>query len=284
MQNGDYASAKTALLNDYGKYTLVPFSYNFDGDVVLGASQIAVGHEFNSESVFEVVFVDKGDDNYNWGSTGEGPTSDASEVRSQEFGVVWGNVIPSDQILNEFEPNDPRYKLTFFESGDKILTFDGTQPGVTLADGDMNVATSTRNGVTKKRVYRKYSILDWSNDGFHPDGLNHRLIRYSDVLLMLAECEAEVGTPAQAAIYINQVRSRPGVSMPPVTLSSKNAALAAVMHERAVELCGEEVNNIDILRWRKKGYYPSIRPDPKPGQVDMFPIPSSETSANPLIK
>ena len=31
-------------------------------------------------------------------------------------------------------------------------------------------------------------------------------IRYADVLLMLAECEAEVGTPAQAASYINEVR------------------------------------------------------------------------------
>jgi hypothetical protein len=55
------------------------------------------------------------------------------------------------------------------------------------------------------------------------------------------------------------------------------------MHERAVELAGEEVNNIDMLRWRKKGYYPSIRPDPKPSQ-EVLPIPASETSANPLIK
>ena len=43
-----------------------------------------------------------------------------------------------------------------------------------------------------------------------------RVIRYADVLLMLAECEAEVGTPAQAAAYINEVRARPSVNMPPV--------------------------------------------------------------------
>lgn len=287
MQNGDYAAAKTALMNDYGKYSLVPFSNNFDGDIKYGPN-LSLTHgpvnEFNAESVFEVVFVDKGDDNFNWGYTGEGPTADASIMRSQEYGIVWGNVIPSDRILDEFEPNDPRYKYTFYESGDKILTMGGTDPGVALTENGMNVAQSTRNGVAKKRVYRKYSILDWTDDGFHPDGINQRLIRYSDVLLMLAECEAEVGTPAAAAKYINEVRSRPGVNMPPVVLSSKEQAIAAVMHERAVELCGEEVNNIDILRWRKKGYYPSIRPDPKPGQVDMFPIPSSETSANPLIK
>lgn len=283
MQNGDYASAKTALLNDYGKYTLVPFSNNFDGDVKLGSAQLTAGHEYNSESIFEVSFVDKGDNNFNWGYTGEGPTADASTMRSQEYGIVWGNVVPSDKILDEFEPGDPRYGYTFYESGDKILTMGGAESGVALTEAGMNVAASTRKGVIKKRIYRKYSILDWTDDGFHPDGYNQRILRYADVLLMLAECEAEVGTPAQAASYINEVRSRPGVNMPPVMLTTKEQAIAAVMHERAVELAGEEINNIDILRWRKKGYYPSIRPDPKPNQ-EPFPIPSSETSANPLIK
>ena len=68
MQNGDYAAAKTALLKVYGKYSLVPnFSDNFDGDVKLGSTQLTAGHEFNAESIFEVVFVDKGDNNFNWG-------------------------------------------------------------------------------------------------------------------------------------------------------------------------------------------------------------------------
>ena len=284
MQNGDYGAAKTALLQDYGKYSLVPFLNNFDGDVQLGSTQFTVGHEYNAESVFEVSFFDKGDNNFNWGYTGEGATADASTMRSQEFGLVWGNVVPSNLILDEYEPGDPRYAFTFYESGDKILTKGGTAPGVALTEDGMNVASSTRNGVTKKRIYRKYSVLDWTDDGFHPDGINQRLIRYADVLLMLAECEAEVGSPAQAASYINEVRNRPGVNMPPVTLGTKEQAIAAVMHERAVELAGEEINNIDMLRWRKKGYYPSIRPDPKPSQAAFLTIPSSETSSNPLIK
>jgi len=284
MQKGDYAAAKTALLKVYGKYSLVPFMQNFDGDVNVAGNVLTTGHEFNAESVFEVPFVDKGDNNFNWGYNGEGATAPVSTVRNQEYGIVWGNVIPSDQLLDEFEANDPRYKYTFYESGDNILTMGGTDPGKALTDADMNVAASNHKGVVKKRVFRKYSILDWTTDGFHPGGINQRVIRYADVLLMLAECEAEVGTPADAAKYINEVRKRPGVNMPPVTLSSKNAAINAVMHERAVELAGEESSNIDILRWRAKGYYPSIRPDPKPGQVDLFPIPASEIAANPLIK
>ena len=284
MQKGDYAAAKTALLQVYGKYSLVNYLWNFDGDAIDDkGAQITTGHEFNAESIFEVVFVDRGDNNFNWGYNGEGSTSPLSTVRNQEYGITWGNIIPSDRLLNEFEPNDPRYKFTIFEEGDQILTQSPAGPK-TLVSADMNIATSTKNGITKKRFFRKYGIYDWVNSGFHPGGINHRLIRYADVLLMLAECEAEVGTPLQAASYINEVRSRPGVNMTAVTLASKNDALKAVMHERSVELSAEQVSNIDILRWRKKGYFPSIIPDRVPGQVDLFPIPSIETSTNPLIK
>jgi len=284
MQKGDYAAAKTALLLVYGQYSLVNYMWNFDGDVRDDAGVlITTGHEFNAESIFEVVFVDRGDNNFNWGYNGEGSTSPLSTVRNQEYGITWGNVIPSNRLLNEFETNDPRYKFTIFEQGDQILTQSPLGPH-TLTAADMNVDTSRKNGVVLKRFFRKYGIYDWVNSGFHPGGLNHRLIRYADVLLMLAECEAEVGTPVQAAIYINQVRSRPGVAMPAVVLATKNAALRAVMHERSVELSAESVSNIDVLRWRKKGYFPSIMPDLVPGQVDMLPIPASETSTNPLVR
>ena len=295
MQKGDYAAAKTALLKVYGKYSLVPnYLWNFDGDIKSdGGVTVTAGHEFNAESIFEVVFVDKGDNNFNWGYNGEGSTSPLSTVRNQEYGITWGNVIPSDRFLNEFEANDPRYRFTIYEEGDNILTAPGAvdninnpaaTPPLQLTAAAMNIAASTKNGVTKKRFFRKYSIYEYVNSGFHPGGINQRVIRYAEVLLMLAECEAEVGTAAQAAIYINEVRSRPGVAMPPVAPLTKNDALKAVMHERAVELGAEEVASIDVLRWRKKGYFPLLKPDPVPNQVDMFPIPSSETSTNPLIK
>lgn len=288
MQKGDYNAAKTALLAVYNsnQYSLTKhFSDNFDGDVKEGDNLLTSGHEFNSESVFEVPFVDRGDDDFNWGYVGEGSTAPTSTVRCQEYGPVWGNVIPSDRILDEFEANDPRYKFTFWEVGDVILTKGGTQAGKALVPADLNVDPSNRNGVSLKRIFKKYSILDWRNPSFHPGGINQRIIRYADVLLMLAECEAEVGTPSQAAFYINKVRNdRDDVKMPPVAPASKEDALKAVMHERAVELAGEEVNNIDILRWRTKGYYPSLATDPKAGQISLFPIPFAETSTNPNVQ
>ena len=284
MQKGDYGPAKDALLKVYGKYSLVSnYLWNFSGDIVDGNTVLSTGHEFNEESVFEVVFVDRSDNNFNWGYNGEGSTSPLSTVRNQEYGITWGNVIPSDKFLDEFEDGDPRYKFTVYEEGDPILTSAPSGGPLTLTADMMNIAASTRKGVTKKRFFRKYNIYEYLNATSHYGGINHRLIRYADVLLMLAECEAEVGTPGQAATYINLVRARPTVNMPPVTLASKEAALKAVMHERTVELGIESVNNIDILRWRARGYYPSIMADPKPGQVDMLPIPSAETSTNPMI-
>jgi len=287
MQKGDYAAAKIALLQVYGKFSLVPnFLWNFDGDFN-AAGVKATGHEYNAESIFEVSFLDKGDNNFNWGYNGEGSTNPVSTMRPQEYGIVWGNVIPSNRILNEFEANDPRYKMTFYEAGDLVRTEAGTKPGVVMTASDILPDASTRNGVTLKRVYRKYSDLDWLDwkaVALHPGGFNQRIIRYADVLLMLAECEAEAGTPAQAASYINEVRARPTVAMPAVAPATKNDALKAVMHERAVELAGEEIENIDILRWRKKGYFPSLMADPKAGQVEFLPIPNAETATNPLIK
>jgi len=286
MQKGDYASAKAALLQVYNKYSLVAnYTWNSDGDILAedgNGTVLTVGHEFNAESIFEVVFVDRKDNGFNWGYNGEGSTSPLASVRCQEYGITWGNVIPSDRFLNEFEANDPRYKFTIYEEGDQILTQTATPK--TLVAADMNIATSIKGGVVKKRFFRKYNIYEWLNSGFHTSGINQRLIRYADVLLMLAECEAEVGTPAQAASYINEVRSRPSVNMPPVAPATKNDALKAVMHERAVELGAEELSSFDILRWRKKGYFPSITTDPVPNQAALFPIPAAETSTNPLLK
>ncbi|HMP92227.1 MAG TPA: RagB/SusD family nutrient uptake outer membrane protein, partial [Phnomibacter sp.] len=274
MQKGDYAAAKTALqkIVASGQFRLVNnYLDNFLEET-----------EFNQESIFEVVFYDRGDNNFNWGgySTGDGAAVPVSTVRNQEYcPIAWRNLIPSNKYLNEFEANDPRLRASIYMTGD--LYNNGTS---TLTDAEQNGNSSVLNGVTLKISWRKFMLIYKSNNTFQPGGINQRLIRYADVLLMLAECEIEANAFAAAAALINQVRARQSVNMPPIaTPANKNDALRALMHERMVELGGEEVRNIDMLRWRKKGYYPSVVPEPKPGQVDMLPIPFAETSANPNL-
>ncbi len=296
MQKGDYAGAKTALLAvvNSGLYSLTSnFLDNYLEET-----------ELNSESIFEVMFFDRGDNNFNWGGypSGDGASVPVSTVRNQEYcPVAWRNLIPSNSFLNEFEntatgaaKTDPRYKFSVYETGD--LYHNGTE---TMTDGQQNGNSSVVNGVTKKVSWRKFMLLykeglttlpgEVNNAGFHPGGNNQRIIRYAEVLLMLAECEAEAGTLPAAVGYLNQIRARPSVAMPAYPTAqfptaTKNNVLKAIMHERMVELGDEELRNIDILRWRAKGYFPSIVADPKAGQVSLLPIPQAERDANPALK
>lgn len=287
MQKGDYAAAKAALLQVTGAGI-----YSLSNQYI---DNFLEETEFSSESIFEVVFFDRGDNNFNWGgyTNGDGTAAPVSTVRNQEYcPVAWRNLIPSNKYLNEFErvatgaaKDDPRYKFSVYETGD--LFNNGTE---TLTDPMQNGASSVVNGVTKKVSWRKFMLIykeGLAAASFHPGGNNQRLIRFADVLLMLAECEAEAGTLPQAVTYLNQVRARPSVAMPPYPTAqyptvTKNDVIKAIMHERMVELGGESVRNVDVLRWRKKGYYPSVLPDPKP-QVDLLPIPQAELDANPML-
>jgi len=286
MQKGDYAAAKTALqaVISSGLYSLMPnYSYNFDEE-----------HEFNAESIFEAVFFDRGDNNFNWGYTGDDQPNaqPQSTVRNQEYSpIAWRNLIPSNRYLNEFEfqngttipKTDPRYAFSVYQTGDKY--FNNT---VTLTDAAQNGNTSVVNGVTKKVSWRKFMLIYKDNNTFHPGGINQRIIRYADVLLMMAECETELGSAASVVTgYLNQIRDRADVAMPhyptaKYPCNSKAELMKAIMHERTVELGDEEVRNRDILRWRKKGYFTT---DPLPyfraNRDELLPIPQAEIDNNP---
>ena len=106
--------------------------------------------------------------------------------------------------------------------------------------------------------------------------LDHRILRYADVLLMYAECLIETGGDKQlAADLINQVRYRAFVTTSltdsyakyrkfnlkesdRVTEDTFNAKYkvkasddlrAAVRHERRIELAGEGLRFYDLIRW-----------------------------------
>lgn len=88
--------------------------------------------------------------------------------------------------------------------------------------------------------------------GFTPHknytSLNWPILRYSDVLLMLAEAENEVNGPTTAAYdAINKVRARAGI--PALSGLSKEAFRQEVRDERGRELCFEALHKFDLVRW-----------------------------------
>jgi hypothetical protein len=278
---GDYNAAKTALeaVKNTGVYGLMDKFYdNFTEEA-----------EYNKESVFEIGFLDSG---YGWDADGNGAGAE-SWVRSQEYSAVgWRNLIPSDNVLAAFEDNDPRLKDSFWFIGDKFVN-----NTVTLTDGMVQGNASMFKGTPQKISWKKYSVMyKLDPGGFNVNiGINYRVWRYADVLLLLAECENEVGSPANAIAYLNQVRNRASVSMPNYGTAAMNAAgypvtskaeiLKAIQHERQVELCGEEIRNIDILRWRANGKLTG--PDPisyfQANKYELLPIPQNEFNTNPQI-
>jgi starch-binding outer membrane protein, SusD/RagB family len=284
---GDYTAAKSALeeVKKLAVYSLVPnYFHNFTEE-----------NEYNSESIFEVGFLDTGS---GWDASGNGATND-SWVRSQEYSAVgWANLIPSDKLIAEYEDGDPRLTDTFWFPGDAFA--DGSKTLVmTGGNGktSFNIAgdnTTLYEGDQLKIRWKKYSVMYKTDPGgFNVNvGINYRLWRYADVLLLLAECENEIGTAANAIDYLNQVRNRASVDMPeygtpemdaagfPVT--SKEEIFKAVQHERFIELAGEEIRNIDILRWRANGKLTG--PDPisyfQANKYELLPIPQDEFNTN----
>jgi starch-binding outer membrane protein, SusD/RagB family len=94
--------------------------------------------------------------------------------------------------------------------------------------------------------------------------LNLNLIRFSDVILLLAEAEIEVGSLSNAFNLINRVRTRaqntrkvavpassgtPFVSPYPSVFGSKEEARTAVRLERLLELGMEGHRYFDLVRW-----------------------------------
>lgn len=292
LQKGDYAAAKTALLavRNSNLYTInIPYGDNYLEET-----------EFNKESIWEAVFFENKPNSFNWGGEGGGTGDDPSQaqgtVRNQEYSpIAWRNLIPSNRFLNEFEntatgaaKTDPRFAMSVYQVGDTY----NNGASVLTAD-DQNGNSSVVNNVTKKISWRKFTIIYKHGKGGDRagGGNNQRIVRYAEVLLMLAECENELNNSAAAIGYLNEVRDRPGVNMPhyPTTLyptGNKAEITKAIIHEKTVELGGEEIRNRDILRWRKKGYYTSAN-EPftyfKANRDELLPIPQQEIDNNPQL-
>lgn len=246
-------------------------------------------NEWNKESVFEIGFSSTGD--VNWVGDGDDPSWGNQErsTRSQEYSPVgWRNLIPSNSLIAEYESTfkgnpktDPRRALSFYVIGDTY-----NNGASTLTNGQVQGNTSSYDGTTTKVSWGKYAVMyKMDPGGYFTSGINHRIMRYADALLMMAECENELGNIPAALGYLNQVRNRPGVQMPPYPnaaypCANKDQVFTAVVHERRVELAGEQVRNRDLLRWLKNG---KITTGPIANFNKLLPVPQAEIDNNDKI-
>jgi hypothetical protein len=135
----------------------------------------------------------------------------------------------------------------------------------------------TSTGEIPNMVYDKDNDT-WNNPSFV--NTDFPMMRYADVLLMAAECQAR-GASIDGLSAFNQVRTRAGIP----TVSSLN--LDEILDERGRELYQECWRRSDLIRFGKftSGYNWQWKGETKDGKdVDsyraLFPIPASERQAN----
>ncbi|WP_166384005.1 MULTISPECIES: RagB/SusD family nutrient uptake outer membrane protein [unclassified Polaribacter] len=229
--------------------------------------------EHGIESVWEVQYDLSLGTNNKWGSDGTGKNH--ATFRGQDYGALdWFGSAPSDDLVNSFEAGDKRLNATFYFAGDSY---------------DNNTKTFKATDFAVGRGWRKYQNYYKQPSEVQESGINAKVIRYSDVLLMMAECESlkPGGSQSIAVGYINRVRARAGATaggvfpLLPTTLS-KAEVFEAIVHERKVELAGEQVRFDDLIRWDRAATF-LAGTGFQTGKNELWPIPDKEISSNPNV-
>ncbi|MGF7037427.1 RagB/SusD family nutrient uptake outer membrane protein [Mucilaginibacter lappiensis] len=200
------------------------------------------------------------------------------------IGAGYKDLQGTQDMINEYEANDPRKTMTFFFPGDtpaKGWPFPNT------------VGTPGVNNWTQG-FYPGKKWLDPKNVNPQPgmlDDQDYVWLRYADIKLMYAEAQNEASGP-DASVYqqVNEVRARPGINMPPLPANLNQADMRArIQHERRVEFALEGLRYFDLRRWglakqKLNGFIqnpltPAVKTIYK-DNFDFWPIPQNEIDRN----
>jgi hypothetical protein len=178
-----------------------------------------------------------------------------------QWDLGWGFNVPTQNLVDAYEPDDPRINHTVLVSGEDDGGYGG---GVLPASPPLDQVYWNKKAYTEAEERARFSLRFnlWENI---------KILRYADVLLMAAEAAFQTGNTALATQYLNQVRARArdGADV----LSDVTATLEAIKHERRIELAMEGERFYDLVRWGDApdmlgtlGYEP---------RNEWYPIPQS---------
>jgi len=163
------------------------------------------------------------------------------------LGVDYNNTIggwnvPTDVLISAYEPNDTRLEASIAVVKGKLDANTDFQP-----DSVVSILNPPTPGeLSKKFIRKQFQLQGQGFSSINNTEDNWPAYRYSDVLLMLAECLNEQNQPAAALPYLNRVRTRAG--LPPSTETGQAALRAVIAHERKVELAFENHRWFDLVR------------------------------------
>jgi tetratricopeptide (TPR) repeat protein len=160
----------------------------------------------NPESLFEI--------NYVQATESLGSNESLHSLTTNLTTGNWGDVVPTTELLNLYEPTDVRRTAMFY--------------------------AATKGG---EAVFfsRKYTATQGAFTSNVP------VIRYSEVLLIRAEAYAASGDATRALADLNQIRARSGATTIASSISGQ-ALIDAIMTERRLELVLEGHRFFDLKR------------------------------------
>jgi len=272
---GKYTEAEAALKNvvESGEYELnKEFYSNFEYE-----------DRNSAESIFEIQYQ-------SGGGIGTGFPLTQWITRVNEGG--WGFHLPTQDLMEAFEVDDPRITYTFIQTGDRFIGDTYTQD----------------NSVTPYGYHDRKVFVSKTERGTYVSDVSHNVVilRYADVLLMYAEALNENGKASEALTYLNRVRERarnsnpmdpkrdiqvyipqtdPSSTLPDITVTQKEQLREIIWKERRCELAMEGLRRDDLVRQQRFG--PIMRAYAAKYNVDkgklfndnrdyLLPIPSNQ--------
>lgn len=286
-------------------------------------------NEMNSESIFEVAFSIDAKPGTSYGAA-DGPTGSEATNRSRALATPPGGgyrtVMPSYYMTMLFKNDvmDMTNPINATRTGTANYSVRAST-SIAIADDDNTTLyqlTSFAGGQynnNEASYLKKFQnwLLERESDQ-SISGINERVVRYSDVMLLYAECLIQTnGLYADAMALVNEIRSRAGVVPLDETAYDADSLMEHIMWvERPLELMfeGHDIRWEDLTRWGKiKEQYDRLADktyviDTKvlyeydatihgslnqikefveaagiysPEAHDYFPIPSTELNSNP---
>ncbi len=163
------------------------------------------------------------------------------------WNLGWGWNTPTDNLAAAYETGDVRKGSTILFSGQSDDPSTGGY-GRVLPNSTFDiVAGPLPRKYWNKKIYADPAYRASTGHSDNPDWINKRILRYADVLLMVTECNNELGNGATGLPFINQIRNR--ASLPALSFTNQTQLRTAIRQERRVEFGVEGERFFDLVRW-----------------------------------